>query len=205
MAKELTINEVLTKLAYIFKKDMYVINHSIVIGGMDTEIINPGSFLVKLKSEFIEVFKKEFEGKSLIYFSDVKKAKKEPEKYIFTNTELIFKNIEDKEEYEGRKNKLLSETDRIKSWNKVEFTEEQLELLYEASTNVKLFETVKEVPSLVITKSVFPLITEKNVDILYYSITEEKRYDNMYKIVFTYDIDFFTVYNLIFYYKMKER
>ena len=51
MAKKITLNDILTKISYVFKKDCYIINRKYVIGGEESEYENASNMLCLLTPE----------------------------------------------------------------------------------------------------------------------------------------------------------
>jgi hypothetical protein len=56
---------------------------------------------------------------------------------------------------------------------------------------MNLFQDNKKIPEITISKSLFPLVTEKNVSDLYYNITTDKEYN---ELIVSLDFPLFQLY-----------
>ena len=205
MAKEITVPDVLLKLSYIFSKDMYLINSIYCIGGTETEDSTVGKTICRLSPNITDIFVDYFGNSPAIYFDNLKKAKsvygtEEEYKYIKVQMEDRYK----KQLYD-RKDNLMKIIDSIKSWDQFTLTEEQITAVIDNGETITLFEDNNEIPDVLVSKTIFPMIKSKDFANLYYSVSKARNLKNMYILVLSYDHEIFQYYNIIYYLKEVKK
>lgn len=186
---------ILTKIAYVFKKDVYIIDYRYCMGGEESESENVGNYLCELNENTSVILKEIFPNSEIIYFSDIKKAKKDLNAY--SSTEI---GDDIKEKINNRKKTLLKELDNVKKWKDFPFTEELLHKIFKNGETVELFTDDDSIPSITISKTLFPLVTEKKYDSLVYSISwNEDDTDELCKFITSFDTEILRLYGLFYF------
>ena len=193
----LTFDDLITKTSYVFKKDAYLVNNRYAIGGTNSEIENVSEFLCVYNTDFMNVLKDKFEDKKVVSILDLKKVKKEPKLLITDiNEELETEVIE-------RKNKLEKLILSIDNWKSFDFNEDDAETLFGKYNSLELFTDNDKIPSVTITKSLFPLIKPANAENLYYKVIIPEDNEELIQLVISYDTEWFQIYNLVHYITIK--
>ena len=193
----LTFNDLITKTTNVFKKDVYLVDNRYAVGGTVSEIENISEFLCIYSTEFMNVLKDKFKDNRVVSLLDIKKVKNEPKKYIKTDLHDSIQN-----EVIERKNKLEKTILSISNWNSFDFTEEEKKILFDQNKTIELFTDDERIPSVTITKSLFPLIKSTEAENLYYSVYIPDNSDELVELVISYDTKWFQVYNVVYYIKM---
>ena len=197
MAK-LTIDDVITKSSNIFKKDAFIVDNRYCLGGINSEHDNISEFMCVYNTDMMNVLKERFPDNKVVSILDLKKSKKEPDTYIKTNLPE-----EDVKEIVDRRDKLEKLVLSINEWKSFEFNECDLDTLFEKYHSLELFTDDEKCPSVTITKSLFPLIKTTDGSNIYYKVILPKDDDGLIQLVINYDTEWFQVYNLVQYIKMK--
>lgn len=189
--KEISLNDILTKISSVFKTDMYILDYCHCIGGIESEDKTVGENLLMLSSNTIEVFKKSFPDKSNIFFKDIKKSKQDLGEFVKTNI-----NEHELKSALKRRDLLFDFIKKCNSWESFHFTEEQINVLFKECGTLELFGDDKNKSKILISKSIFPMITEKNINDVCYHVLDDKE-DGMGNLILSYDTDYFQIYSLI--------
>lgn len=193
MAK-FTFNDILTKVSNVFKTDMYIIDYQFCLGGKESENDNKSLMMCVLTPDLINLVKETFPDNKNIFFTNVKKAKDELQEYSTVNINKdILKNITEK------RDEILKKINNVKSWNSFGFTEETIDDIFKEGGSLELFKDNKDIPSVTITKTLFPLVTNKCANELYYNLIKPKEDNEIYELVTSFDTDWFQIYNIIQY------
>ena len=162
--KELTLQDLFTKLTTVFPTDMIIVNSSAVIEGPKSFDRNDGHYACSLNQDSIDVIKNAFGKKRIIYVSDIKKAKTHLDKYVSydCNEERLayVKTVMDK---------YLIKCQELEDWNHVELSEEKLELLF-LGEEIDLYFTGGYQATASISKSLLPLVAKNTFPELIYTI-----------------------------------
>lgn len=193
MAKIL-LKDILSKLSNIFKNDIYIYKKRYIVGGHISESRNVTRFLCVLNVEYIELFNCIPEEDELVYLLDIKKSKD-------TFQSDITNNIDDntKEEIISFIKTTEHKIDSVKSWDNFDWNDKDKITLFEDNDSLLLFENSKKYPSVLISKTIFPLITIKNCDNLYFHVNLPKEKKDLVELMTSFDFDLFQIYNIITY------
>lgn len=189
MAKA-SFRDVLVKASKLFTSDAYLINNQYLMAGPESEENNPGYYLLKLSPSIIEICNELFDNNKIYYISSVKNAKdKLSENY---NEENMKNQISLIKEKVSRIESLINKTD---VWNKINLSEEKINKLYNENISIEFFDENEEIPSMTVSKCLFPLVTEKSINDGYYNIffNENKNYISL---LFSFDYPLFQIYTL---------
>jgi len=161
--KELELNDVLTKLSYIFPSDMYILDRKDVVEGKKSFERNDGHYTCSLSTEAVEVIKKYLPKKKYIYISDVKKAKKDLDEFLSTD-------IDDDTimELEAERSRFLTKCEDIEIWNELNINEKIIDDIFIGKETTILIPEYNKL-EIEVSKSLLPLITKKNINELRYS------------------------------------
>lgn len=196
MAKT-TFRDLLVKISYVYLTDIYIYKNQFVLGGKISNENNPGLFICKLTEESSKLCDDVLNRDKIYYISDVKKSKDNFKDYL--------REVDDNKEIkevEYNKKKILNKVYSIETWDNFKFSDKELGELFDDGISIEIFTDNSKVPSLILSKSMIPLTTEKNIDKLYYHLIsrESKGKENsLNEIAFTLDHEFFQIYMLYTY------
>ena len=193
--KELDSKSILNKLASIFKHDIYIVNNIYCIGGNITEKETTGISLCVLTADVAETLKEEFGNYRIIYIEDIKKEKA----VLDTDKQMYLKIKFTKDEEKMISSTLegiLNITKKITTWEKFNWTEDEVVAMLSDGDMITLFTGNKNIPELLVSKVVFPGIAKNNISSLYYSVYKSKDFKGVYELVTSLDIDIFQLYTI---------
>ena len=193
MAK-FTIETLLTKLSNVFKADLYIIQNQFCIGGTESEENNIGTSIVVLDPDRIELCKETFGNHDIVYINDIKKAKEDLQSHIKTKM-----NKQDEESVLSTKNFLMKLVMKTEIWKSFEFTEEDIVSIFKNGDGKKLFEDEPDIPTVTISKSLFPMVTEKKASTLVYQIYVPKNKNELVNLITYFNTEWFQIYTLFQY------
>ena len=193
MAK-ITLKDILSKLSNIFKNDIYIYKKRYIVGGHISEPRNVTRFLCVLNVEYIEFLNCIPDNIDLVYLADIKKSKETFETDI---TSEISSDI--KEEIISFIKVTENKIDCVKAWDNFGLSDEDKSILFEESDLFLLFENEPKYPSVLISKTIFPLVTIKNCDKLYFHVNLPKEKKDLVELITSFDFDLFQIYNIITY------
>lgn len=203
MGKLLSFDGLLTKLSTPFKSDMFIYKGIYCCGGDLTEERNEGHILCTLNPDYISMMSAKFPNIEVVYLSDVKKAKKEPDKYI--NTKV------DKEKYEYCQSlceTLIKDIDEVSTWSDIIFSDDDInDIFIDRNLHWILNDDDTKVP-VQIAKSTLPLLTEKNIKDTQISfnykkfVTEEK--NELNRLILSYNTEWFKLDEIITYVNIDD-
>nr|DAR94445.1 MAG TPA: hypothetical protein [Caudoviricetes sp.] len=192
MAKiKVDLDTFITKVSGVLNKDVYILNYTYCIGGEETNIEKMSDIILELNPEFVSLLKDLYPDTKCIYFKDIKKSKKDLENNLDLNTkstiidelELFIKPIIDKV---GDSN----------NWNNFILPEEYYDTFFNKMESVMGFEDNKNIPSTEICSRLFPKLTEKNINDLYYKYYKGKLDDiEVINIISSIQSEIYRVYN----------
>ena len=200
------LSNVLTKLSNVYKSDMYIVNNRYCIGGPNTYKDGPaGKSLCILSDDVVDDIIDHFGQPQIIYFKDIKKAK------ATFNTEDEYMQIETsfdeklKRSIPESKDLLMKTFKSIETWDHFNFTEDQVKALFNDGEIVTLFSDNKNVPEIYVTKDIFPLVSDKNINTLFYSVGKQKhnQKQGINYLYLSLGTDYFQLYKEIAYIKVK--
>ena len=185
MAKK-TFRDLLVKLNNVFSSDMYLVNDIYVVAGKESDEDNKGYYLCKLTPELIAICKDEFDPNKVYFINDIRSAKDDLASHINEVTdkgeiEKINKRIKFIEDY----------VNKTETWNSFPFTEVDIKNIFSDGLCEDFFEDDDNTPTITLSKSLFPLVTEKNVNRLYYNFFVKEDYADL---LISFDFDYFNLY-----------
>lgn len=187
MAKETTFRDLLMKISNVYPSDMYLIYNSYVIPGSFSDDDNNGEYLCILTPELKEICNKIYSNEDIVYISNIKNAKDKLEE----NSSIIKSQITKKEVLD-RLNEDLDSYKKIDSWNTFSLTEKELDDLYTKKIIINLFEDDDKIPTVSVSKKLFPLINEKQInEVIYNNTLISNDEDEIRKLTISFDYAFF--------------
>ena len=188
MAKKDLIRDVFVKFDRYYK-DLYLINYQCFCGGVETERQTKGFFFGLLNDLETKLIKTEFQKEkdsSILFVSDVKKAKDDLLTYV-----KEVENDSDVEEIKNRFSILYEEVRNKDTWLPLPFTDEEIEKLITDADTVEFDVGDPTIRPLVITKTLFPSISLKNIEKVQYVWN---RTDDLLYLYFRYPAEYFTLF-----------
>lgn len=183
--KKIDLKTFLMKIVNIFPKDMYLVHNWCAIAGTESDDENRGLYICILNSDVRELLNKSFPNNPVIYIKSVRDAKADVTKIDEVLDEKIIKNIE------NTVDSFMKSFNNYDTWETFNFTETEINDLFEERKSLMLFENDENRSPLIISKSVFPLITGKNInDVKFvYDIYGDGK--DLNQIIMSYDYDLF--------------
>ena len=189
-----TFNDLMTKISNVFKSDMYIIGNKYCIGGAESEEKNITQIVCVLTPECTKLVQDIFNESEVVYIEDVKKVKDDLEKF---SSLKIFGS--EKDDLIKRRDKVLDLVMKVDTWKSFNFTNEIIEDIFTNGMTYELFTDEEEIPSVTISKSLFPMVKEKGANELYYQIyIPDNEYD-LIELITSFDTEWFQIFNLIQY------
>ena len=187
MNKEVTFRDLLVKIKNIFSTDIYLINNQYIIAGEKSSEDNLGYSLCVLSPDMIDICNNSFDPYKIYYIKNITNAKDDLENNISEVSSLA-----ERESVNYSLEEVINIKNKIETWDSFNFTEKQLDELFEDNMTINLFKDT-DIPSVTISKSLFPLVTKKNVSDLYYSVIQDLQYINL---MISFDFPLFQLYIL---------
>lgn len=195
----LTFNDLMTKISNVFKSDLYILNNKYCIGGPESEDENITQIVCLLTPECSEIIKQTFPDSDVVYIKDVKKIK---DNFDDFSSLKIFET--EKKDLLKRRDKILDLALKVDTWNSFEFTEDDIIDIFKEGMTYELFTNNDKIPSVTISKSLFPMVKEKGANSLYYQIYIPESDDDLIHLITSFDTEWFQIYNLIQYIKTEN-
>ena len=154
------IKESMTKLVSVFPNDVYIVHNKYIIAGDKSEENTVGYYFCIFQNDVFMEWKKLYPDNPVIYIKSLRESKISREVEFITDTSLI-QSLENKIET------YINETVNVdKSWERFEFKDDMLEKIFTNNESVNLFSDKREI---IISKTIFPLITAKTINNVYYT------------------------------------
>lgn len=154
------VKESMTKLVSVFPNDVYIVHNKYIIAGDKSEENTVGYYFCIFQNDMFMEWKKLYPDNPVIYIKSLRESKISREVEFITDTSLI-QSLEKKIET------YVNETiNADKSWKRFEFKDDMLEKIFTNNESVNLFSDKKEI---IISKTIFPLITAKTINNVYYT------------------------------------
>lgn len=154
------VKESMTKLVSVFPNDAYIVHNKYIIAGDKSEENTVGYYFCIFQNDMFMEWKKLYPDNPVIYIKSLRESKISREVEFITDTSLI-QSLEKKIET------YVNETVNVdKSWERFEFKDDMLEKIFTNNESVNLFSDKREI---IISKTIFPLITAKTINNVYYT------------------------------------
>lgn len=154
------VKESMTKLVSVFPNDVYIVHNKYIIAGDKSEENTVGYYFCIFQNDVFMEWKKLYPDNPVIYIKSLRESKISREVEFITDASLI-QSLEKKIET------YVNETiNADKSWKRFEFKDDMLEKIFTNNESVNLFSDKREI---IISKTIFPLITAKTINNVYYT------------------------------------
>lgn len=154
------VKESMTKLVSVFPNDVYIVHNKYIIAGDKSEENTVGYYFCIFQNDVFMEWKKLYPDNPVIYIKSLRESKISREVEFITDASLI-QSLEKKIET------YINETVNVdKSWERFEFKDDMLEKIFTNNESVNLFSDKREI---IISKTIFPLITAKTINNVYYT------------------------------------
>jgi len=174
MSKTNTFRDLLVKIKSIFKTDIYLIHNQYIIGGEKSSADNIGYNVCMLSPDIIDVCNKIFDSSKIYYIKNVTNAKDD-----LDNNYIEVTSVAESELVKYSLEEILNIKNKCDTWDTFNFTNEQLNDLFENNVTISLFSNNENIPEVTISKSLFPLVTKKTASDLYYHVIKDQSYINL--------------------------
>ena len=163
-----SVRDFAVKLSKVYKKDFYILDGTYLYPGIQSEADLPGKLICEIEEPYKEYLSElGIVNSSLVYISDVKTFKDDtitPKTIIENETKI---NEIKKEVYSFVDN-VKKETD---TWNKFEV---DTDLFFDEKEIIEVQSHKDDIPSVILGIKMIPLISEKNINDIYYVCNNEK-------------------------------
>ena len=183
------VKESMTKLVSVFPNDVYIVHNKYIIAGDKSEENTVGYYFCIFQNDVFMEWKKIYPDNPVIYIKSLRESKISREVEIITDISVIAS-------LEKKIDAYINETVNIdKPWERFAFKDEIVEKLFTNNESVNLFSDSKEI---IISKTIFPLITAKTINNVYYTFsdTNSKGLNTLY---IQYDNEYFQLNMKYFY------
>ena len=154
------VKESMTKLVSVFPNDVYIVHNKYIIAGDKSEENTVGYYFCIFQNDVFMEWKKLYPDNPVIYIKSLRESKISREVEFITDTSLMQSLKKKIETY-------VNETiNADKSWERFEFNDDMLEKIFTNNESVNLFSDKREI---IISKTIFPLITAKTINNVYYT------------------------------------
>lgn len=183
------IKESMTKLVSIFPNDIYIIHNRYVLAGDKSEENTVGYYFCIFDNEVFMEWKKVYPDNPVLYIKSLRESKISREVETITDKNTI-------ESLEKKVEMCVNETINVdRQWARFEFSEDDIQKIFTNNESFNLFTDSKEV---IISKTIFPLITAKTINNVYYTFgeTDSRGLNTLY---IQYDYEYFQLNMKYFY------
>lgn len=154
------VKESMTKLVSVFPNDVYILHNKYIIAGDKSEENTVGYYFCIFQNDVFMEWKKLYPDNPVLYIKSLRESKISREVEFITDTSLI-QSLEKK--IETYVNEIVNAD---KSWERFKFKDDMLEKIFTNNESVNLFSDKREI---IISKTIFPLITAKTINNVYYT------------------------------------
>lgn len=186
--KKSIIEDMLTKVVKVFPTDIHIVFNTYIIGGTKSEESTSGYFICRISDKLKDEMNNIFDSKKVYYISNIRTDKSDVNKnaHILPDNESI--PVAYKINY---LNDIIS---KVEIWSPLLMSQNDIDKLFDDNSTIELFSNNDKIPSLLLGKNMFPTLTEKTLDKLYYSYLGVK--DDYNQVLFNMNTDYFELYML---------
>lgn len=186
MAKIDLVKDLLVKINNVFRTDMYLIHNKYCMGGIESEDLNPGRYLCVLTEDVKNVYDGVLKQESCYFIPSIRDAKNT----LTDNIEELKKEEREKKEHEV--DKMVRTFHEVTDWHTFSFSEEEIKKLFDAGDYI-YFKPEGMDGEVVISKSLFPMIKEKDFQNVCYHVNKEIQKD-LNQMLIIFDFKYFQLY-----------
>lgn len=186
MAKlKVDLETLLMKILNVFPKDIYILHNWCAIAGDESDGENRGFYLCILNEDVREMLNLTFPNNPTLYIKNLRDAKKDLSLVQEIIDEKIVNVIETKVD------EFMTSFKSITSWDNFNFSEEDTLKIFKNGESFILFENDENKVPVIISKSLFPLITEKTINSVIYNCGKYNENNELNQITMVYDYELF--------------
>lgn len=185
MATKIDFKSLLTKLVTVFPKDIYIVHNWCVVAGSNSDSENRGSYFCILEPEARELLNKLFPNNPTLYIESIRDTKTDITKVEEILDESTLNNVDTIVE------SYMTEITGYTEWDTFNFSDDEINILFDDGGSLILFENDEDKASIIISKSLFPLITNKTINDVKYVYDKYNDDTTLNKIIMTYDHEYF--------------
>lgn len=182
-----------TKITNVYT-DFYILKTGYILS-LDKE----KPFLIQLSDDYVSLFNELKEGFKILHITDVRAFKKDMTTCIEEVT--IKPEINKITTFLEERLNLINSSSKWEDFKMSDSICDNEKIILSIFKNNDYIEfkpkTEKEIPNLILTKSLLPLVTEKNYTKLYYNTREINK--DLYLIIFDFDYDLFRLFMFHYY------
>lgn len=183
------VRDFTVKLSKIYKKDFYIVDGTYLYPGIQSKTELPGVLICEIEDQYKEYLKDlNITDTNLVYINDIK---------IFKDDIITPKsNIDNETRLSEIRDEILNFVNKVKlgytTWNNFEIDKN---VFFDDKEIVELDSNIDNIPSVIIGLKMIPLISEKNIDSLFYVCGEEESKMSMpiYYIIFDFHTPHFRI------------
>lgn len=182
------VEDMLTKMVKVFPSDIHILCNKYIIGGTKSEESTSGYFMCSISNKLKSEMEDTFDSKKVYYFNNIRTDKSDIDK------NAIVLSDEESVAVAYKINYLNNIISNVEVWTPLLINEADREKLFDDNSSIELFSDNDEIPSLLLGKNMFPTLSEKTMDRLYYSYLGVK--DDYNQVLFNINTDYFEIYML---------
>lgn len=194
--KKSKLEDFFTKISNVFKDDLYIIKNTYCIAGKSSDQKNISKILCMISPDIISLLKEVFPDMDYVYIQKIKESKKD----IANNFTTKISDIE-KKELDKTVSFIMSNVNKTKKWDSFNFSDEVSEKIFKDGELFELFKD-SDIPSLTMSKSLFPMVTPKTANDILYAVYVPKNENDLVTLVSSFPTTYFQIYSIIQYIKI---
>lgn len=188
------LKDLFVKLTYPFRNDSFILDRKYVVGGPESELNNVGSCMCVLKQDAVDTLTRELPDiGEIVMVEDIAAVKTNKNKGIKYDVPEAEKYIAS-EKIESI-NEILG---KVGSWDTLNLSEKEFDDFFNKGLSLDMFADDKRIPTVKISKAVFPMLSEKTVDNFYFKYLYLEDAD-LNAFVTRLEHEYFTLYNILQY------
>ena len=196
MATKIDFKTLLMKLVNVFPKDMYLVHNWCAIAGKDSNDENMGTYICILDADVRALLDGLFPNKPILYVPSVREAKTDISKVDEVLNNITIKSIEKQIE------NITNIFNEITTWDTFNFNNDEIISLFDNAESLSLFENDTDREPVIISKSIFPLISEKTINDVKYAYRKYDTDDTLNQLILDYGYDLFQLIMIYVYLKL---
>jgi len=176
---------VLMKLINVFPKDAYLVHNWCAIAGDESNDENRGSYMCIFEPDVRDVLNKMFPNNPIIYIKSVRETKADITKIQEILDMDIINDINSEVEL------FMNNFHKYDTWETFNFSDSDIASVFDDGNSLTLFENEEDRSPVIISKSVFPLITGKTINNVRYNYDRYDDDETLNQITLVYDYELF--------------
>ena len=192
--KKSKLEDFFTKISNVFKDDIYIIKNTYCIAGKSSEQKNISKIVCVVSSDIIQLLNEVFPNMDYVYIQKIKESKKD----IASNFTNKISDME-KKDLDKTVSFVMDKVNKTTSWESFNFSDDDAEKIFKEGELFTLFKDNDEIPSLTMSKSLFPMVTPKTANDILYHAYVPKNNEDLVTLVSSFPTMYFQMYSVIQY------